>query len=271
MQEKESKALQLLREYLNEPNAKSEERALDAVKQQQLSNDEANEAFDLLANAKGTFDVLDSLAATLLATNVSARRAAADRLETNVEDVLRRFLEVGENSFDTITSLPCEKDLWRSSDAQSSAQNVVLRFCVRTLAGENHYEPECLMKSIARLVSVASLEVIRAIDVSSFDTIFSYLDFWNSQNLRSLAILSSSKLLQAREQDQDREKLLRAFIQSRVSKNQKDQLIVAFSAAAALFPIATTVVSSIFLADGFVQQVVPALEQRSGTDADGIW
>ena len=259
--------IELLRDYLSTGEAKTGEKALGILKSKQLPTKDGVEATYLLLNVTRPHDLLDSLTATLLARNVETRKVVAARFSGNATEAFELLFDRGEESFKVLATIPLENALWNSEDSQTTAQRDFFRLSIAKLidAGADHLER--VMQPIARLLSAVPDTIASIIDEDVMDAILSSTDIRLEAPLRSQAMLATSKLLEATKERG--EQLFSEFIRSRASKQTNDDLIMAFSAAAAVFPVIPAVASKLFLTDGFVQQLVPNLERNWEDGASG--
>ena len=259
--------LESLQLYLGSNDAKDGEKALATLKSRQLPAKDATEAIELLLSATTKPDLLDSLTGTLISRHVEARKVVAVRFSDNATEAFEKLFARGEESFKALAILPLEDPLWKSKDTQVTAQRDFFRLSVAKLiaAGAEHLER--VMQPIARLLSTAPDAMSDIVDEDVMDAILSSLDIRVETPLRSQAMLATSKLLEATKERG--EQLFSDFIMSRASKQTNDDLIIAFSAAAAAFPVIPVVASRLFLTDGFVQQLVPNLERNWEDGAAG--
>ena len=98
------------------------------------------------------------------------------------------------------------------------------------------------------------------LDADSVEMMLGYLDMRQSAIVRGHAILTISAYLKAA--DQKGVDYLTEFFNVRVRKGTYDDLIVAFSVAASLFPILPEVIASLFLTDGFVNSIGPLMKRK---------
>lgn len=257
----------LLKNYLTGEHDEDGKRALQTIKAKRLASEDAVPAIDLLLGATSVQPLLDSLTGSLLSRNIDARRRITVKLVENATQIFEQLYERGEESFNAFSTITLEDTAWKSKDEQDTAQKDVFRLCVATLieAGAEHLER--IMRCIARTLSLASQTVIEIVDADVFEAVLTCLDLRVALPLRSQAILATSKLLEATKEQG--EELFSNFITERAEKQTNNDLIVAFSAAAALFPIIPAVASKLFLIDGFVQQLVPNLERNWDDGAAG--
>lgn len=257
----------LLRTYLGGQNEDDGQKALQALKAKQLPSKDALQAAELLLEFKRPLPLLDSLTGALLSKNVEAHKNAASRFADNATKTFEELFDRGEESFSVFATFPLDNAVWSSKGQQVTAQKDLFRLCVATLisAGAEHLEQ--IMRAIARLLSLVPDTVSEIVDEEVLDAILSCLDLRLPNSLRSQAILATSKLLEATKERG--EELFSTFIKERAAKQSNNDLIIAFSAAAAVFPIIPAVAARLFLIDGFVQQLVPNLERNWEDGAAG--
>lgn len=90
----------------------------------------------------------------------------------------------------------------------------------------------------------------RLIDEDSVETILGYLDLRQSKTVQGYATLTTSAYLKA--SNQQGVDYLSEFFYTRVGKGTYDDYILVFSVAAALFPVVSDVIATLFLSEGFV-------------------
>lgn len=254
-------AIELLRIYVGGQDAEDGQKALQALRQKSLAENDAVEAIDLVLNTKVATSLIDPLAATILSKNVEARKAVATKLSANATQTFELAFETGPEAFNAFASIALEAFLWPSKEQQVIAQKDVFRLCVATLIEPGEEKFERLMKCIARLLTLAPDAVAPIIDEEDVDIILSSLDIRLPANLRSQTMLVVSKLLEVTKEQG--EELFSNFINGRAQKQTNDDLIIVFSAAAAVFPMIPVAAAKLFLTDGFIQQLVPNLEKNS--------
>ncbi|KAK4494098.1 hypothetical protein PRZ48_014396 [Zasmidium cellare] len=260
-------ALHLLRSYLGTGPDLDGEKAVQALRQRQLPQDEAKQALDLLLTDAGHKDLLDSLTGALLSKNTVARRAIAERFKEPVTELFTLLFERGEESLKAFASISLDASLWDSKDAQKRAQNDVFRLCVAKLMDVDIDHPERLMQAVARQLAVAPDNVKDVIDEDVFEVVLNSLDIRLNARLRSQAMLATSKMLEVIGEQGGT--IFGQYLANKVAKQTNDDLIDAFSAASAVFPMIPAVAASLFMTDGFVQQLVPNLERNSEAASQG--
>ncbi|KAK5121845.1 hypothetical protein LTR85_004720 [Meristemomyces frigidus] len=260
-------ALRALQQYVTSGKEEDGRKALQALEHQRLSPDEANAAYALLLGADRKLGLVDELTGRLIGRHAEVRKRVATELTANATEVFERMFHTGDETFKAFAGVPFDDALWSSKDARIAAQQDVFRLCIATLMEAGVERPERLMRTIARQLAIQPESVASLIDEDVFDVILSDLDIRLDSSLRSQAMLSASKLLEV--SGEAGEKFFEQFVTERVAKQTNDDLIVAFSAAAAIFPILPAVAAKLFMTDGFVQQLVPNLERNSDAAAAG--
>lgn len=250
--------LELLRSFSTTSSEENGKKALQALQHTQLAPDDATRAVDIVLDLDTASDSLDLVTATLLNRNLAVRRILAKRFHDDL--VFDQLWERGDQSFSAFTSIPLDGASWDSPDAQAIAQKDVFKLCVSKIlkAGLGHQERA--LKAIARQLATAPSNVKGLLDEDVFDTTLNTLDIRNDVSLRSQAMLATSKLLEiAGEEGETR---FATFITTRIARQHINDLIIAFSAAAAAFPLVPGAAARLFLTEGFLEQLMTVLERQ---------
>jgi hypothetical protein len=129
------------------------------------------------------------------------------------------------------------------------------------LAGQDY--PERGMKVISRLLGAESHHLNGLIDADGFDVILSQLDLRAPNVLRSHATIATIKLIELA--PESAQQLISQFVVKRVQRPTPEGLILAFSAAASVFPMSPQAAAQLFLSHGFVPAFVPLVTKwKSG-------
>lgn len=260
-------ALHLLRSYLGSGPELDGEKAVQALRQKQLPQAEANKALDLLLTAPDNRDLIDTLTGALLTKSTVARKEIASKFQGPVTELFTQLFERGEESLKAFAAIPLDDGLWKSQDAQKRAQVDVFRLLIAKLIDVDIDCPERLMKAVARQLAIAPENVKDVVDDDIFEVILNSLDIRLNAKLRSQAMLATSKILEVTGERGGT--MFGQYLANKVAKQTNDDLIDAFSAAAAVFPMVPAVAAGLFMTDGFVQQLVPNLERNSEAASQG--
>ncbi|EME40605.1 hypothetical protein DOTSEDRAFT_74224 [Dothistroma septosporum NZE10] len=261
-------ALHLVRSYLGSGPDLDGEKAVSALRQKQLPEHEADSLLDLLLQTTAERPLLDTLIGALLSKNVVARKNLAGNFrEIGLNTLFDRFYERGEESFKAFSNIPLDEAPWADKDAQRAAQIDLFRLCVAKIIDTDVDHPDRLMQAIARQLAIAPNNVSGAVDGDVLEVIMDCLDIRLESKLRSQAMLATSKIFEALKDTG--ETLFAKYLADKVARQTNDDLIVAFSVAAAVFPMVPSNAAKLFMTDGFVQQLVPSLERNSEAASHG--
>lgn len=260
-------AVESIRNYIASQDEEVGQKAIQDLKETQLGPHESLEAVGLLLHSDPGLPLSDQLTSTLIFGHKEAKKDFVTKLSTNATDIYGKVYHKGDNSFNAFASLTSDDSLWASKDAQETAQRDLFRLNIATLIAAGEDYPERAMKAIARQVALAPNNVADLLDDDAFEVLLNSLDIRQSQNLRSQSLLAMAKVLETT--GEEGANTFSQYIGTRVAKGTNDELINAFSAASAVFPMVPAVVSKLFMTDGFVQHLVPNLERNSEAAAAG--
>ncbi|MCJ1438531.1 hypothetical protein MMC27_007921 [Xylographa pallens] len=229
----------------------------------QISKSVAVQCLQLLVKQQYVQDkgVRDSLVADLLLYSLGAREYLAKQLQGSVTRSFDEFYEVGDGSATGLAAAVLDPAAWSTEMLRDAGEQDVFRlFMAKLLESGNDHNGRAL-KGIARLLATDAAKLYTIIDEDSFDAMLASLDDRLSLDIRSQATLATAKYLEV-SKEAGQEQLSR-FITTRIGNHSSDDLIVAFSAAAAVFPLVPIMASSLFLSEGFVPSLVSLLEKET--------
>ncbi|KAK3073037.1 SWI5-dependent HO expression protein 4 [Teratosphaeriaceae sp. CCFEE 6253] len=264
--------MEALRAYVRSGSVSDGEHARHAmIQRQQLLAAEASEAYRILAeyaDKSARLPRLDELMGILIQRHPEARKLVAARLSANPTEVFQELYHIGDESLKALLPVVLDSSLW-SPDGKSmaSAQRDVFRLSIATLIEAGVERPERAMRAVTHLLAVQPESIAELLDGDVADIVLSDLDIRLDVSLRRQATLATSKMLEVT--GEKGEHFFVTFVKEGVAKQDCDDLIVAFSAAAAVFPILPVAAARLFMTDGFVQQLVPNLERNSDDAAHG--
>ena len=265
--ERTGDAISLIQSYLGTGLASDGEKALHALRQKQLPKDEAEKALELLLHAPKPLDLLDSLTGTLIYRSKDVQQTLVNKFQHPVTELFDQLYERGPESLKSFSTIPLNDALWTLKDDQARAQRDLFRLCIAKLMYDGVDHKDRLMQVVARQIAIAPANITKLIDLDVFEVILDCLDIRLDQPLRSQAMLATSKVLEATKEKG--EQLFGQYLAAKVSKQTIDDFIVAFSSAAAIFPMIPVVAAQLFMTDGFVQQLVPNLERNFESGSQG--
>ncbi|MCJ1403674.1 hypothetical protein MMC11_006897 [Xylographa trunciseda] len=229
----------------------------------QISKAYATRCLQLLITQKDVQneEVRDSLVAGLLRNSLVAREYLARQLQDSVTKTFDEFYEIGGGSAAGVAAVVLDPTAWAAEGLREFAEQDVFRLFVAKLleSGSDHHGRA--VKGIAQLLAADAEKLYAIIDEDSFAAILASLDNRLPLDIRGQAMLATAKYLEV-SKESGREQLSR-FITTRIEKHTSDDLIVAFSTAATVFPLIPTMASSLFLSEGFVPSLAALLEKES--------
>ncbi|KAE9975459.1 hypothetical protein BLS_002584 [Venturia inaequalis] len=236
---------------------------LDYIHQHRLlAPERASESMSAILGYKGESDMCDQITSALL-KNPGAQKVLAEGLKAGPTTMYSTLFERGDDSADGITDVVLNPSAWNSEADRIAAERDIFQLALAQLmhAGEDY--PDRAMKSISRLLGAEYHNLNGLIDQDGFGVILEQLDIREDQVLRSHATIATAKLIE--QSPESAHSLISQYVVHRVKKPTADGLIQSFSAAAATFPMATEPASKLFLADGFLVNIVKMVTKRKSS------
>jgi protein unc-45 len=215
----------------------------------------------LAKNAESLSPIQDEIISGLVRQNVSVRRFFASRLQVSVTTFFDEIYDRGDNAVVCLDTVVLDPTLWPSEAVRSHCESELFQLFIAKLMESGHDQDGRSLKGITRLLAVDAAKLQHLIDDEGFDVILSSLDYRLPLDVRSQATLATAKYLETSKEVG--QKLFSQLITAKVTKARNDDLIVAFSAAAAVFPIIPSLTSSLLLTEGFLQSIVPLLHREA--------
>src|SRR5579871_14886 len=248
--------------WLAHQNDDDAEEALDYMHHHQISFEAAKEAMNVMLQYTGDSDMADQITGELL-KHQGARIPVAQALIEQPTITFNKFFDRGDDSMNGVIDMLLDAASWPSEHERIAAErdSFQLALAQMMLAGQDF--PERAMKVISRLLGAESHHLNGLIDADGFDVILCQLDLRAPNVLRSQATLATIKLLELA--PESAQQLISHFVVRRVQKPTPEGLILAFSAAASVFPMSPQASAQLFLSPGFVQSFVPLVTKwKSG-------
>jgi len=257
--EEQSEVLDVCRDWARSRDEEDGEKVLKLVKLKTLTEKEAEQAMEILYDFKGEDDLLDQVTGELL-LHPGAQRWLATFFQEHPTQAYYELFERGDDSIDGLLRVLLNRSISAGDEAFVQGHRDCFMLSLAMMMEEALEHPERAMKGVAQLLAHHAQNLHGIVDADSFDVILTSLDIRLPNSLRSQAILATIKLFElAPNTAQD---LVSKFVISRMQKSIADELVVAFSAAAAIFPIAVQAAAQLFLTDGFVSTLVPFVEGK---------
>lgn len=206
----------------------------------------------------------DGIVAGLLRESVAAKSALAKRLLDGTTATFEQIYEIGDKSANSMAEIVLTPSAWlEQSDRERCEEDVFQLFLAKLLEVGHDFDGRAL-KGIARLLATDAGRLHPIIDGETFDAILCSLDYRQPPEVRSQATLATAKYLEL--SGEKGQAYLSKFIPSRIMKGHSEDLVIAFSVAAAVFPIVPTQAAALFLTEGFVPSLIPLLDKKTKSD-----
>lgn len=258
-EEDKSEFLTICKVWVQTKDEADGERALNSLRERPLKQEQAEQAMQILNDFKDEDDVLDQVTGELL-RNVGAQMWLAQAVRDRPTRTYYELFPRGDDSIDGLLKVLLNRNLWQDDASFKESHRDVFQLCLAMLMEEALDHPERAMRGVAQLLAHHANHLENIIDSDSFDVILSSLDIRLPKTLRDQATLASIKLFEL--SPDTAKELISKFVTQRAEKGDADNLVVAFSAATAIFPIAVEAAAALFLTDGFVSTLVPVVEKK---------
>ncbi|KAF2120506.1 CRO1 protein [Lophiotrema nucula] len=258
-EEEKGPLIEACREWIKSRDDHEGEKVLKIIRAEGLRDVTAEEAMEVLYEIKGEDDLLDQVTGELVGSR-GAQVWLAKATEEQPTQTYYELFERGDDSIDGLLKVCLNRSVWPSDEAFVQGHRDVFMLSLAMMMEEALEHPERAMKGIATLLAAHADHLKGIIDMDSFDVILASLDLRLPNSLRSQATLATIKLLELA--PDSAQKLIGKFVTNRVQRSTADSLIVAFSAAAAIFPITASAAATLFLTDGFVSTLVPMVQSK---------
>lgn len=223
----------------------------------------AEQCFQLLIEKGGVTEAKtrDDLLSGLLQRCYGTKVYLAKRLQKDTTIVFEEIYEIGDSSANEITTVVLDPAAWATDAFRETCERDVFQLFVAKLFESGHDYNGRALTGVSRLLAVNAEKLQSLIDHEVFEVILASLDNRLGVEIRSRATLATAKYLEV-SQEKGQEYLSR-FITTRVERHTNADLTIAFSAAAAVFPMVPSIMSALFLTDGFITTLVPLLQKKA--------
>ncbi|CAZ85056.1 unnamed protein product [Tuber melanosporum] len=216
----------------------------------------------LLAHAKNIpLPIGGKVLSEILRASRSGREHMADSIGENAKEMLETLAEIGGEAIDGLVVTLLDPAAWESEAKKKRSIRDCFKLFLETLNTGSGEIEAWSTRSIARLLATHATELHTFIGQASLERILSMLDIRSPDDLRSHATLATARFVETDESTAG--SMLGKFISSRLAANSDDDLQIAFSATAAIFPLVPGVAAGLLLTEGFVEGLAPSLQGRS--------
>ncbi|KAL3439226.1 myosin-binding striated muscle assembly central-domain-containing protein [Aspergillus tetrazonus] len=197
----------------------------------------------------------DDIIAGLVRQSASVRQYFSSQLQVSVTTFFDDLYDRGDGAAVCLDTVVLDHAVWPSEEARLHCERELFQLFIAKLMESGHDLDGRSLKGIARLLAVEADQLRDLMDDESLDVVITSLDHRLPLEWRSQATLATVKYLEsAKEVGQ---KQFSQIISAKLRKNRVDDLTVAFSATAVIFPIAPDVAAELFLSGAFMASLKP--------------
>ncbi|KAI4266024.1 MAG: hypothetical protein L6R38_009005 [Xanthoria sp. 2 TBL-2021] len=228
----------------------------------QVPGNVATECLDLAIKERKikSKDIQDGIVAGLLRESVVAKGALAKLLLDGSTAAFEQVYDIGDKSANSIAEIVLQPSAWSKQSNREKVEADVFQLFLAKLLAVGHDDDGRALKGIARLLATDAGRLHPFIDEEIFEAILCSLDYRQPAEVRSQATLATAKYLEI--SGEKGETYLARFIPSHITKGHGEDLVLAFSAAAAVFPLVPTQATALFLTEGFLPSLIPLLDRK---------
>ncbi|RMZ80324.1 hypothetical protein DV738_g2766, partial [Chaetothyriales sp. CBS 135597] len=271
-EENRSHLLELCRRYTLYHDEKAGEDAVKYLKSAEAFNaaSTAVECLQLILDCpQSTLSASQDAIIALLASHSSqVRLYFARELETRTTEFFDNIYDRGDEAANCLRNIVLNPSLWPNETTRQHVEDELFQLFLAKLMETGHDHDGRALKGIALLLIADPFRLHQFVDEDGYDALLTSLDYRLPPDVRGEATLVLSKFLEVAEEVGNQN--YARFINSRLAKKKADDLIVAFSAGACLFPITPVTSAQLLLKEGFLTSMVALLDKNSGTVQDSF-
>ena len=253
------------RRYALYHNEKAGKEAINYIQAQGQSvpSEQAIECVQVLLDAEPTSlsSSQDVLLAELVRKSREVQSYIASQLLSSTTEFFDNLYERGDQSANFLRTIVLDRSLWASEERRLQVEDDLFQLFLAKLMESGHDLDGRALRGIALLLMADAQRLQAFVDDEGFEAILSSLDIQLPADVRGQAIVVFSKLLEATEDRAHRE--FSRYVTSHVAKQKNDDLVLAFSAAASIFPVAPALTAPLFLTEGFLPSIMTLLSRRT--------
>ncbi|KAL2416557.1 hypothetical protein ABEF95_003766 [Exophiala dermatitidis] len=201
--------------------------------------------------------------AELARQSPAVRQYIASELEQSTTKFFDNVYDRGDDAANCLRSVVLDDKLWPSEEVRLRVEDDLFQLFLAKLMESGHDHDGRALKGIALLLMADTHRLQSFIDEEAFEALMSSLDLRLPADVRGQATLVLSKFFEVA--NTTGQEYLYRYIKTHAERQKGDDLILAFSAAANLFPVIPTMMAQLFLTDGFLASIMPLLEKQSGS------
>ncbi|PNS14718.1 hypothetical protein CAC42_1740 [Sphaceloma murrayae] len=217
-------------------------------------------------NSNSKSDDADTCVKVLLRESTAAKKALVTRLQRDLTITFERLWVLGQSSIVMMLSLVLDKSQWTPGPEYDQVLRGMFQLLLTKLieAGQDH--TVWAVGGIVMILGAAPEQCKDLCDPDAFSIILENMDIRSPDDLRKGCMSAMKLMLQVAGDEGQR--YLRKFVTAKVARGTNEDLIVAFSAASATFPILPVPAAQLFLTEGFLQNLMPKLQANTRSPVD---
>lgn len=205
--------------------------------------------------------IQDDLISSLVRQNKSVRQFFSNQLQISVTTFFDEIYDRGDGAAVCLDTVVLDPAVWPSDTVRYHCECELFLLFIAKLMESGHDLDGRSLKGIARLLAVDAEKLQHLVDDEGLEVILSSLDSRLPAEWRSQATLATIKYLEAAKETG--EARFSRLISTKVNKALNDDIIVAFSAAVAIFPVAPNAAATLFLSEDFMRALMPLASRRA--------
>lgn len=202
----------------------------------------------------------DFIIAELARQSQPVRQYFASELQVSTTEFFDNVYERGDDAANCLRSIVLDGTLWSSEDGRLRVEDDLFQLFLAKLMETGHDHDGRALKGIALLLIADTQRLHTFIDGEAFEALMGSLDLRLPAEVRGQATLVLSKFFEVA--DSTGQDFLYNYIRRHVERQKGDDLVLAFSASAHLFPVVPTMMAQLFLTEGFLPSIMPLLEKQ---------
>ncbi|KAJ5098384.1 hypothetical protein N7532_005385 [Penicillium argentinense] len=197
----------------------------------------------------------DEIISGLVRQSASVRQYFSTQLQVSVTTFFDEIYDRGDGAAVCLDTVVLDPSVWPSEGTRTHCEDELFQLFLAKLMESGHDLDGRSLKGITRLLAVDAERLQKFFDDEGFEVILTSLDYRLPLELRSQATLATAKYLEV-SKDAGAKKFS-TLISAMIAKGRLDDLIIAFSAVAAVFPVAPSAAAGVFLSDEFMNALTP--------------
>lgn len=253
------------RRYALYHNEKAGEEAINYLKVQGqlVTSAHAVECLQILLETKpaSLSATQDIILAELARHSKEVRLYIASQLLVSTTEFFDNLYDRGDQSANCLRTIVLDSTLWTSEELRLQVEDDLFQLFLAKLMESGHDLDGRALRGIALLLMADAQRLQAFVDEDGFEAILSSLHIQLPSDVRGQATVVFSKLLEATEDAAY--KAFSKYVISHVAKQKNDDLVLGFSAAASIFPVAPALTAPLFLTEGFLPSLLPFLSRKT--------